>query len=75
MIADTLRHFQFECCTHIPLLREMHAWAWRNHNLEVQIAAIKRLEELGAIKPRPRRLDTRDNDQKDLDEYREFGGY
>ena len=75
MIADTLRHFQFECCNHIPLLQEIHAWAWRNHDLAVQIRAVNRLKELGAIEPAPRPFDRRDDDQKDIDEYREFGGH
>jgi hypothetical protein len=40
-------------CAHIKLLHEIHAWAWRNHNLKIQVAAMNRLTELGAIKPRP----------------------
>lgn len=69
--------FEFETCTvaHKALVDAIHKWAWRNHNLKVQIAANECLERFRGSKPRPIVAAVRDDDQKDTDEYRDFGGY
>lgn len=66
--APSFADFQFEHCSHIPLLEEIHAWAWRNHDLKIQVAAVNRLKDLGAIKPRRASSFNRDADQRDYDE-------
>jgi hypothetical protein len=68
MIADTLRHFDFECCDHIPLLFEMYRWGQRHYDLDVQCRARNRLVELGAITVRPNLRLVYDADQLDYAE-------
>jgi len=61
-----------ETCTnaHIPLLKHLHARAWAHHDLKVQIAAMKRLQELGAHTPPrpPTIIIAYDADQRDFDD-------
>ena len=64
--ADVVRH---STNAHIKLLHEIHEWACCNHDLEIQMSVMKRLEQLGwPPQPRPRPLDTRDEAQRDYDE-------
>jgi hypothetical protein len=54
----------------IAALRCAHKLAWSNHDLPGQIQIIARLRELGAIQTHWIYPDSRDCDQKDVDEER-----
>ena len=55
-------------CTDIELLKSEHKRAWSEHRLDDQIAIMRRLAELGAIKPAQKQFLRYDADQRDYDE-------